>query len=116
MLTNCPTFLSKCSPVPGFGDHDTAALVDMFVTLSVTSLSNVNFHVGTELTSQHFVMRLTKDVITSVELPLKKRQSTNSGMKLKQLLNTQERHVPIVTTSKRFNQPWFNQMCKRAAR
>ena len=30
MLTNRPTFLSKCSPVPGFGDHDTAALVDMF--------------------------------------------------------------------------------------
>ena len=30
MLTNCPTFLSKWSPVSDFGDHDTAALVDMF--------------------------------------------------------------------------------------
>ena len=29
MLTNRPGFVSSCSPVPGFSDHDTAVLVDM---------------------------------------------------------------------------------------
>ena len=81
MLTNRPTFLSKCSPVPGFGEHYTAVLVDMFVTLIVTSLSNVKFHAGTELTSQHYEIWLKKDVIAFVELLLHLHQSTNSGTK-----------------------------------
>ena len=57
MLTNRPTFLSKCSPVSGFGDHDTAALVDMFFSPSASQTYLRKFHVGTELTLQHSVIK-----------------------------------------------------------
>ena len=32
------------------------------------------------------------------------------------ILNGQEKFVPSKTTSKRFNQPWFNRKCKQATR
>ena len=38
-------------------------------------------------------------------------------IKLKNIItNSQQQYVPTKTTSKRFNQPWFNHECKRKVR
>ena len=95
MLTNRPTFFSKCSPVPGFGDHDTAALVNKFC------------HPQCHKPIQRKNPCWNRTDFTALRNEVKERCVVKQS---------HEHHVPIVTTSKRFNQPWFNQMCKRAVR
>ena len=57
MFTNRPTFLSKCTPVPGFGDHNTAALVDLYCHPQRHRLPNEKYSAGTELIFLHYVRK-----------------------------------------------------------
>ena len=119
LLTNRPGLLVNCEPVPGFGDHDTAVL------------ANINCHPQRLKPTQRKVFCWDKADTTALREQTKKElqsfsnaETINSPInslwnKFKLIiLNCQEKFVPSKTTSKRFNQPWFNRKkkCKRATR
>ena len=44
LITNRPSFISKCIPVPGFGDHDSAILSDLTCHPQATKPIKRNIH------------------------------------------------------------------------
>ncbi|XP_066934925.1 uncharacterized protein, partial [Clytia hemisphaerica] len=117
LLTNRPTFLVRCLPVAGFGDHDTCAIADIVChpqkfkpvqrTVYCWNRANIqNLRQDIDTNIKNLVASTTPD--TSVN---------DIWINLKDILLTaQATHVPTKITSQRFQQPWFNRACKKAVR
>ena len=117
LLSNRPAFLKNCVPIPGFGDHDTAVLADIYChpqrhkpvqrkilcwnRANIDELKNGVGQAVQNLCQLHTTESPANVIWGDIKIL--------TGKALQQ-------HVPSKVTSKRFNQPWFNQECRRAVR
>ena len=114
VITNRPSFVEKCLPIPGFGDHDTAISVDAACQLKyskpprweVFMWKKVDF----ESLKSDIRNIMTMFIITnSIETPIDDLWTKFS----KHIIDIEKRHVPSIMTSPRFSQPWITRECKR---
>ena len=114
ILTNQPGLTDKCEPHEGFGDHETAVIADFFFHPQKLKLIQRKIYVW-------HIEGLQKDITEGIHNFCATNTTVTDIDKcwetFKQIiLNAQDKHVPTKTTSQRFNQPWFNVVCKKAIR
>jgi len=117
ILTNRPGFMEKCEPNPGFGDHETAVIADIYC--HPQKIKHIQRKIN--LWNRADINALQRDIKTGIDnfctTNTTDTDINTSWSTFKQIVSkAQEKHVPTKTTSKRFNQPWFNLVCKRAVR
>ncbi|XP_066931168.1 uncharacterized protein [Clytia hemisphaerica] len=117
LITNRPSFIESCRPTPGFGDHQTAVLADVYchpkrqrpVQRKIYLWNRANFDQmkqDVRQASDQFLENKTTDT------PI-----NNLWLKFKNIITTaQESNVPCKNSTKRYNQRWFNQSCRSAVR
>ena len=108
---NRPTFVDNCLPQPGFGDHDTSILADILwhikQKIKLTQRTIPCWNRADIDSIKEAIKSGMKDLVTSVT-PV-----NELWIKLKNIItDSEQQYVPTKTTSKRFNQPWFNHECK----
>ena len=117
LFTNRPSFLLNCTPVPGFGDHDTAALADIICHPQKIKPVQRKIHCWkrADIESLHKDMKTEmKNLVNKESVDTEIDQLWN---KFKEItLRLQDKYVPTRITSKRYSQPWFNRDCKRIIR
>ena len=114
VITNRPSFVEKCLPIPGFGDHDTAISVDVACQpkyskpprWEVFMWKKVDFE---SLKSDIRNIMTMFTTTNSIETPIDDLWTKFS----KHIIDIQKRHVPSIMTSPRFSQPWITRECKR---
>ena len=117
ILTNRPGLIESCEPLPGFSDHETAIISDIFCHPQKIKPIPKKVH----LWHRANINELQQDIKTDMD-NLCASYSIHTDIntlwaKFKQIITkAEEKHVPTKTTTKRFNQPWFNTTCKRAVR
>ena len=117
ILTNRPGLIESCEPHPGFSDHETAILSDIFCHPQKIKPIQKKVH----LWHRANMDELQQDIKTGME-NLFTTHTIHTDINIlwaafKQIITkAEEKHVPTKTTSKRFNQPWFNAACKRVVR
>jgi len=117
VLTNRPGLTESCEPTPGFGDHDTAIIADIFCHPQKIKPVQRKVH----LWRRANIDSLQRDIKTNIDKFCSTSTSDSSINTLwcnfkSIIVKAQEKHVPTKNTSKRYNQPWFNQDCKKAVR
>ena len=116
-LTNRPGLIKNCEPTPGFGDHDTAIIADIFCHPQKIKPIQRKVHVWkrADLEALHKDVKDEMDKFTtaeSTETPI-----NNLWTRFKDIiLNAQNKNVPTKMTSTRYSQPWFDRDCKRSVR
>ncbi|XP_066911983.1 uncharacterized protein [Clytia hemisphaerica] len=115
LLTNRPTFLIRCLPVDGFGDHDTCALADIACHPQKYKPTQRTVHCWKRANLNQLRQDIDTDIknlisTNTVDTPVNVIWSNFKNI----IINAQKIHVPTKSTSKRFHQPWFNRLCKRA--
>ena len=117
ILTNRPGLIESCEPLPGFSDHETAIISDIYC--HPQKIKPIQKKV--RLWHRANMDELQQDIKTGIE-NLCATHTIHTDINtlwavFKQIITkAEEKHVPTKTTSKRFNQPWFNTACKRAVR
>ena len=117
LLTNRSQLLKNCESLPGFGDHDTAVLADIFCHPQKLKRIQRKIYLWTRAN----LAELRNDIrneLQQLESSVTSEPSINNlwtSMK-SILLTAQDKHVPSKLTSTRYSQPWFNRDCKQAVR
>ena len=115
-LTNRPTLVNKCTPLPGLGDHDIVC-VDTDVSAKRRKPVKRLIHIWRKANLQD----LKKECLSFQQQFLNRynEQSSITDMWVEiktTLLSLTSKHVPSKLTSSRFNQPWVTSAIKRLAR
>ena len=117
LITNRPSFIENCRPTPGFGDHQTAVLADVYchpkrqrpVQRKIYLWNRANLDQMKQDVRQASEQFLENETI---DTPI-----NNLWLKFKNIItNAQENNVPCKNSTKRYNQRWFNRSCRRAVR
>ena len=115
-LTNRPTLVDKCSPLPGIGDHDIVSVVSSVEALRRKPVKRKIF------LWKLADMKNMKVECLAFQKDFTERHSSSSSIQamwddiktsLTHLLN---KHVPSKLTSTRYNQPWITRSVKRLTR
>ena len=117
LLTNRHGLLNTCTPIMGFGDHDTGILADTFCCPKrhkpVKKVINCWNRTDIEALKSDMKKNLTAACQKhTIDTPINDLWNDIKTV----MLNTQKEHVPTKITSQRFSQPWFTHECRRAAR
>ena len=117
LFTNRPGFVTFCKAMPGFGDHDTSVLADIVChpkkikpiprTVHLWKQANLD-KLRTDIDDGMKIFCATFSKETPINTLWESFKNT--------IMTAQKENVPTKTTSKRFNQPWFNRECKIAVR
>ena len=107
LITNRPSFIKKCIPVPGFGDHDSAILSDLICHPQATKPFKRKIHNWKRANLEELRKNVKEQMVKFV------RGNTINASTIKQL---QEKFVPNRMSSSLYSQPWFNRECKKHVR
>lgn len=117
LLTNRPTFLVRCLPLPGFGDHDTCVLADIICHPQKHKPIQRTVYCWKRANIDQLRQDIDKNIKDLMAISNHNTPINDLWCSFKDIIiNAQNAHVPKKTTSKRFHQPWFNRVCQRAVR
>ena len=117
LITNRPSFINKCIPVPGFGDHDSPILSNLICHPHATKPIERKIHNWKKVNLEELGKNVKKQMVIFV-----RGNKINTAInhlwqqfssKIKQL---QEKFVPSRMSSSHYSQLWFNQECKKHVR
>ena len=119
LITNRPSFINKCIPVPGFGDHASAILSDLICHPQATKPIRERFTIGNwKRANLEELRRNVKEQMVKFV----RGNTTNTPINhLWQLFSStikqlQEKIVPSRMSLSRYSQLWFNRECKKHVR
>ena len=116
-LTNRPTLVNKCEPIPGISDHDTAVFVDSNILPKRQRPIKRKIHKWGKTDKEGI-----KKVLASFSKAFTSKNTTQTlvdtlwsqfSTKCK---STMDHHIPCKMTSQRFDQTWISPEVKRLAR
>ena len=115
-LTNRPSLINRCTPIPGIADHDI-----VFIELPISATRNKPTKRKIHLWKHANISQLKEDILNFVkEFSSKFNCQSNIESMWKDIttyLSTiMEKHVPSKMTSTRFNQTWITCEIKQLSR
>nr|XP_054767499.1 uncharacterized protein LOC129274773 [Lytechinus pictus] len=115
-LTNRPSLVNKCSPLPGLGDHDIVG-VDTDVTAKRRKPVKRLMHIWKNANLSEMKRECGLYQQRFIKMHDEKSSVINMWEEIKTFLqDLLQKHVPSKMTSSRFNQPWINSLVKQLSR
>ncbi|KAK3083794.1 hypothetical protein FSP39_003288 [Pinctada imbricata] len=115
-LTNRPSLINKCSPLPGLSDHD-VVLIDSNITPARQKPPSRIVHLWKKVDIKVMESDLSHQLESSFS-----GYSTNTPVDTlwtsfkTTCLNSIQKHVPTKLTSTRYSQPWSNRNIRKLSR
>jgi len=117
LFTNRPSFLNRCKPAPGFGDHETSILADIKTYPKLDKPVKRKIY----LWNKANIIELRKEVNTEINRFIRDNNINTPINDLWNILSDminklQDKYVPSRMITKRYSQPWITRECKQKIR
>ena len=117
LFTNRPSFLNRCKPAPGFGDHETSILADIKTYPKLDKPVKRKIY----LWNKANIIELRKEVNTEINRFIRDNNINTPINDLWNILSDminklQDKYVPSRMTTTRYSQPWITRECKQKIR